>query len=143
MSRTFHASTGRYIVATIAFGILPLFCLPLAMKGVRGAAQIAIAGLAALLFAYFWLSRFKLTLTPQSLTYHSLWTERTIRFSDITASEWVIQGHGPRQRTLLQLTAQREKTRINIKVFSSEAQSALVHLVGPNHSLEPTAELGA
>jgi hypothetical protein len=139
MSHTFRACWSSYVVLTICIGLLPAITLPAAVHGDRDAAWIASAGVAALLFAYFWLSRFRLTVTPQEIIYHSLFTgERVIRLSEITASEiyWE-RGYG--HRALLQQKSGGVTTRINLKVFSREVAAALFHLVEPNQSLEPTA----
>jgi hypothetical protein len=128
---------------TICIAIIPAITVPLALRGDRGAAPIAILGVAALLFAYFWLSRFRLTITPHSLTYTSLFTgERVIQFSELTESDIVWESYPPGRaysRPLLQLVVGGKATRINFKVFSLEAAQALFHLVGPNQSLQPTA----
>ena len=125
---------------TICVGITPAIVLPAALHGDKGAAQIAAAGFVALLFVYFWLSRFRLTITPDALTYSSLFTgERVIRFSEITASDIFWQGTG-RKRPLLEIKARGGTTRINFKVFSREAVTALFHLAGPNLALQPTAD---
>jgi len=43
-------------------GIIPAIATPFALRGDKGAAQIAAVGFAALVFAYFWLSRFRLVI---------------------------------------------------------------------------------
>ena len=87
-----------------------------------------------MLFTYFWLSRFRLTITPQEIIYHSLFTgERVIRLSEITASEIHLErGYG--HRALLQLQSGGVTTRINFKVFSRKAAATLFRLVGPNQT---------
>jgi hypothetical protein len=142
MSRTFHACWSTYVAMTICFGIVPVISLPAALHGDKDAAWIAAGSFALLLFVYFWLSQFKLVITPSKLIYSSLFTgERIIEFSQLAASDVVWQGQGAHQRMLLRLTAAGVTTRINFKVFSREAVRALFHLVGPNQSLEPVSSL--
>jgi hypothetical protein len=140
MSRTFRASLKPYIVMTICIGIIPAGALPWALRGDTNATQIAAAGFVALLFAYFWLSRFRLTLTPSMLTYSSLFSKtRTIRFSDITASQVVWNTAAGYQFSCLHVTANSRTLRINHNVFSRDANRALFQLVGPNQELQPAA----
>ena len=139
MERTFRACLSSYIVLTICVGITPAIAFAIALQGDRGAVWVTIAGFAALLFTYFWLSRFQLTLTPHSLTYRSLFTgERTVSFADITSSDLYWQRGAYGCRFLLELMAGGRRLRINYKVFSREAVHALFHLLGPNQALEPT-----
>jgi hypothetical protein len=86
----------------------------MALHGGRGAAQVAVVGFAALLFTYFWLSRFKLIITPDKLLYSSLFTgERVIAFSEISASDihWQRGFYGA--KALLQLKSRGVTTRLN------------------------------
>jgi hypothetical protein len=114
--------------------------MPMALRGDRDAAAVAAVGIVALLFIYFWLSRFRLTINPDGLVYSSLFTgERRIRLVDITHTKMVYETGLYNFRCLLAITASGVTTRINFKVFSREAARALFHLVRPNQSLEPTA----
>ena len=141
MTRTFRAAVKPYVVLTICIGIVPAFALPQAFRGDKDALWIGVAGFAALLFTYFWLSRFRLTITPHSLTYCSLFAgERTIKFSDITASHMVWRSALYGSYSRLYLTAHGGTTRINFHVFPDDAARALLHLAGPNQALQPTAD---
>ena len=62
MPRTFRACWSSYLVITICIGIIPAIATPFALRRDKGAAQIAAIGFAALVFAYFWLSRFRLVI---------------------------------------------------------------------------------
>jgi hypothetical protein len=140
MARPYRACLSSYIVLTICFGLIPAITLPMGLRGDRDAAAVAVAGIVALLLVYFWLSRFRLTISPDVLVYSSLFTgERRIRLADITHTNMVYQTGLYGFRCLLAITANGITTRINFKVFSREAATALFHLVGPNKSLEPTA----
>jgi len=141
MTRSFRACLSTYVILTICVGLIPAITLPIAMRGDQGAGEIAAAGIAALLFGYFWLSRFQLTLTPDTVVYSSLFTgERRIRVAEVSHSEMIYQSCLYGGRYLLAVTASGVTTRINFKVFSREAASALFHLIGPNQALQPTAD---
>ncbi len=138
MARSYRACLSGYIVLTICFGLIPAITLPMALRGDRDAAVVAVAAIVALLLIYFWLSRFRLAISPDALVYSSLFTgERRIRLADITHTSMVCQTGLYGFRGLLAIAANGVTTRINIKVFSREAATALFHLVGPNQSLEP------
>ena len=140
MSRTYRACWSSYLILTICVGALPTIALMIALHGDHGAAEVAAAGFAVLLFIYFWLSRFRLTITPDNVIYSSLYTgERTINLAEVEGSEMIYQSGFYGGRYLLEVNARGIKTRINFKVFSRDAVRALFHLVGPNQSLEPTA----
>ena len=141
MERRYRACLSRYIVVTICVGLTPAIALAIALHGDGGAVWVTIAGFAALLFTYFWLFCFRLTLTPHSLTYRSLFAgERTVNVSDITSSDLYWQQGAYGGRFMLELMVGERRLRINYKVFSREAVHALFHLVGPNKTLEPTAD---
>jgi hypothetical protein len=139
MERTYRACLSSYIVLTICIGLTPAIALAIALRGDRDAAWVTIAGFAALLFTYFWLSRFHLTITPHSITYRSLFAgEHTIELSDITSRD-IYWERGRYSRPLLELHVRGKRLRINYKVFSLEGAHALFQAVGPNQSLEPIA----
>ena len=140
MSRTYRACLSSYVVLSICIAITPAIALVFVLRGDRDAMWVVVVGLAALLFTYFWLSRFRLTITPHSVTYSSLFTsERTIELSEVDRSDMACQSGLYDGRYLLAVKAQGTTMRINFKVFSREAARALFHLIGPNQSLEPTA----
>jgi hypothetical protein len=140
MARSYRAYLSSYIVLTVCFGLVPAITLPMGLHGDRDAAAVAAVGVVALLFIYFWLSRFRLTINPDGLVYSSLFTgERRIRLADITHTNVVYETGPYNFRCLLAITANGVTTRINFKVFSRDATRVLFHLVRPNQSLEPTA----
>lgn len=139
LMHTFRACLNSYIVLTICVGLTPAIALVFALRSNRNAIWIVAIGTTALLFTYFWLSRFKLTITPHSVIYSSLFTgERTIDLSEVHGSDTVYESGLYGSRYLLAVNARGMTTRINFKVFSREAARALFHLVGPNQALEPT-----
>ena len=135
MERTFRACLSSYVILALCIGLIPAVTVPSALHGDKDAAWIAAAGFAALLFTYFWLSRFKLSFAPDALTYSSLFTgERTIHYSDITESQLYCQWYASRyggRRTMLQLTVRGKPLRINYKVFSRDAVKMLFGVAGP------------
>jgi hypothetical protein len=140
MKQTFRACWSSYVVLTACVGIIPTIATPYALHGDSGAAWTALFGFAALVLVYFWLSRFGLTITPESFTYSSLFAgTRTILYSEITSSEIYWDRYVAFPRSMLLVTAGGVRTRINFTVFSRGAALALFHLVGPNHALESTA----
>ncbi|MGB9475348.1 MAG: hypothetical protein WCE87_09795 [Candidatus Udaeobacter sp.] len=140
MARSYRACWSSYIVLTICVGLIFAITLPMALRGDRDAAALAATGIIALLFIHFWLPRFRLTINPDGLVYSSLFIgERRISLADITRTNIIYQTGLYGFRYLLAITANSVTTRINFKVFSREAASALFHLVRPNESLEPTA----
>ena len=140
MERTYRACLSSYIVLTICIGVTPAIALAIALRGDSVAAWVAAAGFAALLFTYFWLSRFKLVITPHSLTYSSLFTgERTMELSEISTRDIHEERGLYGSRYLLELYARGKRLRITYKVFSLEGAHALFEAVRPNQALEPTA----
>jgi len=140
MACSYRACLSSYIILTVCFGLVPAITLPMGLHGDRDAAAVVAVGVVALLFIYFWLSRFRLTINPDGLVYSSLFTgERRIRLADIKHTNMVYEAGLGNFRCLLAITANGVTTRINFKVFSCDATRALFHLVKPNQSLEPTA----
>ena len=136
MTRSFRACLSTYVILTICVGLIPAITLPSALRGDRDAAWIAATGIAALLFVYFWLSRFRVTITPDTIVYSSLFTgERRIRLADVTHTEMIYQTGWIGWRYLLAVTARGVTTRMNYKVLSREAAKELFDAVDPNRSL--------
>jgi hypothetical protein len=132
MERTFRACLSSYIVLTVCIGITPAITLLFALRGDKDAAWVAAAGFAALLFTYFWLSRFRLSFAPEALIYSSLFTGRhTIRLSELTRSQLYHQSGIYGSRDLLQLSVHGTTLRINFKVFSDDAVRILFEVAGP------------
>jgi hypothetical protein len=87
--------------------------------------------LAALGFAFLWLSRFRLVITPDAITYSCLFgTERTIRREDITAAGFAPRTSGFESPfTFLVRSGSGGELRINTRVFSRAAVRELCTLV--------------
>ena len=132
MSQSYRACWSSYLVLTVCVGLLPAITLPIGLRGDHGASQVTALGLAVLLFTYFWLSRFKLTVTPRTITYSSLYSgERTVNLSEVEASEIVCQTfYLFYRRFLLEVRTKDETLRINYKVFSREAVRTVFHVLG-------------
>ena len=142
MTRSFRACLSTYVILTICFGLIPGITLPSALRGDRDAGWIAAVGIAVLLFVYFWLSRFRVTITPDAVVYSSLFTgERRIRLADVTHTEMICESGLYGRRYLLAVTARGVTTRMNYKVLSREAARKLFDAVDPNQSL-PHAGFG-
>jgi hypothetical protein len=141
--RTFRACWSSYLVMTICIGIIPIIATPLALRGDKGAAPIAVVGWAALLFTYLWLARFRLDFMSERVGYSSLFRRySSIRRDSITEADFTSETSPFEGRnTFVVRGARGEEIRINAKVFSREALQQLFHL-GPqrsNQAMEPTA----
>jgi hypothetical protein len=131
MERTFRACLRPYIILTVCIGITPLIALLPAIRGDKDAAWVTAIGFAALLFTYFWLSRFRLTFTPDALTYSSLFAgHHRVPLSELARSQIYHQSGKYGGRDLLQLTVHGKTLRINFKVFSDDATRMLFEVAG-------------
>jgi hypothetical protein len=84
----------------------------------------------------WWLSRFRIIITPTALRYSSPFcNERTIILPDIESSEVVIQRGTRGVRPLLEVRTSGVTLRIHFKVFSHEARKDLFQVTGANKSL--------
>ena len=78
----------------------------------------------------WWLSRFKITITPTTLTYSSAYYgEQTVNLSDIESSGIIRQHDIYGSRSLLEVKSRGIKFRINFKMFSHEALEDLFLVV--------------
>ena len=88
----------------------------------------------------WWLSRFRITITPTALRYSSPFRdERSINLPEIESSEVIFQRGTYGVRPLLEVRAPGVTLRIHFKVFSHEARKDLFQVTGANNALEPTA----
>jgi len=88
----------------------------------------------------WWLSRFRITITPTVLRYSSPFSsERTINLPDIESSGVVFQRGTRGVRPLLEVRTPGVTVRIHFKVFSQEARKDLFQATGANKSLQATA----
>jgi hypothetical protein len=145
MPRTYRVSASTYFglglfAAGLAFVCLLVPCI-FAYPPLPPTKVILLSVVAALIpaFTIWWLSRFRITITPSALTYSSLYTgKHTVDLSEIESSEVVMQRGLVGARPLLAVTSPRVKLLINFKVFSKDARKDLFQTVGPNTALEPT-----
>ena len=131
---TFRACWSSYLVMTICIGIIPTVTTPLALRGDRGATQIAVVGWAALLLAYFWLSRFRLEFSDERIGYESLFSPYRIIQRDAVADAEFARDSSSYESpfTFVVRTVTGEQLRINAKVFSREALQHLLQLTPKN-----------
>jgi hypothetical protein len=88
----------------------------------------------------WWLSRFRIAITPTSLRYSCPFCdERTIKLPDIESSEVVFQRGTRGVRPLLEVRTPGVTLKIHFKVFSHEARKDLFQVTGANKSLQATA----
>ena len=87
--------------------------------------------LAALGLAFLWLSRFRLVITPEAVSYSSLFTrERTVQRADIVAGGFAAHTGGFESPfTFVIRSGSGSEIRINAKVFSREAVRELCTLL--------------
>jgi hypothetical protein len=91
-------------------------------------------------FTIWWLSRFRITITPTVLRYSSPFSsERTINLPDIESSGVVFQRGARGVRPLLEVRTPGVTVRIHFKVFSQEACTDLFQTTGANKTLHATA----
>ena len=86
--------------------------------------------LAALCFAFLWLSRFRLVITPEAVSYSSFFApERTIQRADIAAAGFAARTGGFESPfTFVIRSGSGSEIRINAKVFSRATVSELCTL---------------
>ena len=136
MKRTYKASPSSYAI----FGI-PTLCLSgfVSLTFYLGIASRRPADLfSAFLFAVFpifvfwWLSRFRLTIGPDSISYSSSFgKEQSVDLADVRGAEVVLVYE--RRRLFLAIKTSTEiKMQIHHKVFSREAYQDLCRAVMPD-----------
>ena len=142
--RTFRACWSSYRVMTICVGIIPAITTPFALRGDKGAAQIAVLGWAALLFVYFWLLRFRLEFSDERVGYRSLFRPyRSVQRDAVVEADFAKKTSTYESPfTFIVRPAAGGELRINAKVFSREALQHLRELApqGSNQSLQPTTD---
>jgi hypothetical protein len=145
MPRTYKVSASTYFglglfAAGLAFVCLLVPCI-FAYPPLPSTKVLLLSAIAVLIpaFTIWWLSRFRITITPSALTYSSFYAgEHTVDLSEIESSEIIIQRGLVGARPLLAVTSPRARLLINFKVFSKDARQDLFRTVGPNTALEPT-----
>src|SRR5437588_554543 len=126
MTRTYRACASSYIILSVPFALIA----GIELWTAKSADLLLAAVLALQLFIYLWLLRFKLTITPNSLTYSTLFAARqTIDLSEITNADIVVEGYGAYQRHLLEITTRWLSIRVHLKIFSREAVKDLFQTI--------------
>ncbi len=128
MKHEHRASASSYVVFGCIIGT-PLLILTIATLRHPSSSlvRVVLGCIAALAFAFVWLSRFRLIISPEEISYSSLFrSERTVRREDIAAAGFA-RRTGPFESPYTFVIQSRSGTavRINAKVFS---RAALVQL---------------
>lgn len=128
--------------------LISVCVLPIAIIGVVAAVRssywqslyLAAAGTACLVF---WLSRFRLTLAGNILSYRSLTGTRSMALDEIDRAriETISKGRGSYQQlSIYSRDPQQPVMRINIKIFSRDDLRRLFDALGPR--LKSPREIG-
>ena len=127
MQRTYSVMPETFVVLSVFSGGLTslLLVAPLVMAYPAQPPWKILLGVSAAIgipsFIFYWLSRFRLIITADAVTYSSLFDgEKTARFSEILDAGFV----GAR-RSVLQVEAPNTKLVINYRVFSGKARQDL------------------
>jgi len=147
MERTYKVPASTYFglglfAAALAFVCLLVPCIfAYPAHPLRQIVLLSILAASIPFATIWWLSRFRITITPTTLTYSSLFCgERTINLSDIESSEVVFQLGTRGVRPLLEVRTPGVMLRIHFKVFSHEARKDLFQVAGTNKSLQATGD---
>jgi hypothetical protein len=131
MPDTYRACASSYAVFTVICGIaLSVSIAALVKTGHQSLWQSIALCAAAWAFAVVWLSRYRLEISAESISYASLFSrERRIARSKIVSAEFADQtGRFESPLTFVIRTASGAEIRVNSKVFSRKAVLALVSL---------------
>ena len=91
---------------------------------------ISIAALAVPIATIWWLSRFKIIITPDTLIYSSAFgRQRSVNLTGITNSRIIMRIGIIRVQPLLEVESKETRLRINFKVFSHETRKDLFNIV--------------
>ncbi|MGA3268969.1 MAG: hypothetical protein ABSE16_19390 [Verrucomicrobiota bacterium] len=136
MKRTYKASPSSYAIFGIPTICLLGFVFLTFYLGIasRGPADLFCAFLFAVLpiFVFWWLSRFRLTIGPDSISYSSAFgKEQSVDLADARDAE-VVLVYERRMLFLAIKTPTEIKMRIHHKVFSREAYQDLCRTVMPD-----------
>ncbi len=146
MERTYRVPASTYFglglfAAGLAFVCLLVPCI--FAYPARSLSQIVLLSVLAAAIpsaTIWWLSRFRITITPTALKYSSPFRdERTISLPDIESAEVIFQRGTRGVQPLLEVRAPGDTLRIHFKVFSHEARKDLFQVTGANKSLQATA----
>jgi hypothetical protein len=129
MKREHRACASSYLVFTAIAGI------PLVLSGVVALREpsfleAVLVCAAALAFVFLWLSRFRLLITPEAVSYSSLFGgKRTVERSDIAEAGFAARpGAFESPLTFVIRSGSGREVRINAKVFSRTAVRELCTL---------------
>jgi hypothetical protein len=128
----FRASLVPYVVFSVILGTLIIFLGIVGVAKEEASVWWPVTGcVLALAFVLYWLSRFRLIITAESVTYASLFTGTcTVRRREIAMAEFA-EHTGPMESpfTFVILTKTGEQIRINAKVFPQIAVDRLMKLL--------------
>lgn len=129
----FHADRPGYIGFGIIFGAACLLMVFIVWRDFRATTvAILVCIVAAAVITFYWLHAFRLEIGPETLTYRSIFTVRSIRRADIDSvtlrTAPFEQVLGPTVRLTITLSKDEPPLVINAKVFSREAIQAVKQL---------------
>ncbi len=125
-----HRACGTSYVVFAAIVGTPLGISAFAALNQPSFLKAVLICLAALGFAFLWLSRFRLLITPEAVSYSSLFVpERTVQRADIAAAGFAARTGGFESPfTFIIRSGTGSEIRINAKVFSRATVSELCNL---------------
>ena len=129
MKQEHRACASSYVVFAAILGT-PLGISAFAASSQPSFLKAVLICLAALGLAFLWLSRFRLVITPETVSYSSLFArERTVPRADIAAAGFAARTGGLESPfTFVILSGSGSEIRINAKVFSRTAVRELCTL---------------
>ena len=129
MRHEYRACTSSYVVFTGIAGV-PLVISCLAAVREPSFLKAVLICVAALAFAFVWLSRYRLVITPVTVTYSSLFVgEQTFQQSEIAEAGFAERtGATESPYTFVVRSSSGRELRINAKVFSRSAVRELCTL---------------
>lgn len=136
MKQEYRACRSSYVVFAGIAGI------PLVLSGIAALREpsffkAVVICFTALAFAFIWLSRFRLVITPEFVSYSSLFgSEQTVQRSEISEARFAERtGSCESPYTFVIRSDSGREVRINAKVFSRRAVSELCSL--GRHEAQP------
>ena len=147
MRRQYKASLKSYIgLGSGAFGLSALLLSPLFIEypppKPHDIMLATAMGVGLPVFTFWWLSRFRLTITPTTLSYSGAFSrEHTINLADISSTRIILMtsGGAPGFMKLFEvLSTNGTRLRIHYNIFSEEACKDLFKLSTPDNAPEPT-----
>lgn len=142
MKRTYKAAISSYIgFGIFVFGFSGLVLSPLFIEypppKPHDAILAAMMAVGLPVCVFWWLSRFRLTIGPDSISYSSAFgKEQSVDLADIHGAE-VVMIYECRRVCLAIKTGMEIRMRIHHKIFSREAYQDLCRVVTPHSSQQP------